>query len=232
MHDLDTRVEFHPPAALSGHPAERDFLVVEEEILVHAAGRRDHAGVHQHAGSGDPVDGAGTQVPCGLVFPPRAGYELLADRSCQAGEGSRRALGGSVGVLQAEADDTRHSLTPRLEVVESGEDPTDESRRDLDVRIEDQEPARARDAPAGIDSRGESAIIRTDDEPKARSGIGESSRDRPLRGVVDHDNLAVARGGLGLREERAGQANGLAPRLVVDDHDRQPASRQACPFGS
>ena len=37
---------------------KRDFLVVEEEVFVHAADLGHQGRVHQHAGAGDPVDAA------------------------------------------------------------------------------------------------------------------------------------------------------------------------------
>ena len=78
--------------------------------------------VHQHAGAGDPVDAARADSPGGPVFPSRARYELLADRSGQGREGADGALRGAVRVEQAEADDPGGAVGLGLVMVEPGED--------------------------------------------------------------------------------------------------------------
>ena len=170
---------FDRPAQALGRPAERDFFVIKEEILVHSAQRGDHRRVDEHARAGDPIDGPGTNSPTGLVFPAGARYELLPDGPGQVREDAHRALGRAVGVAQAEPDDPRRTVGIGFVDAESREDLAQKPSRDFHIWIEDQEPGASRDSPAGVDAGGEPSLCGRATSRKPGQGTANASGTGP-----------------------------------------------------
>src|SRR3954453_8633963 len=102
MDDLDAGVVNHGPSQHSGRPAEGDLLVVEEEVVVHAAEDLEQPRVEEDTGPGDPVDRPRASPPNGLVFPPRARYQLLPRRPGQGREGTHGGLPAPIRVPEVE----------------------------------------------------------------------------------------------------------------------------------
>ena len=227
MNHAHGRIVLDPPALVAGRPAEGDLLVIEEEILVEAPQFGHHPRIHKHAGAGHPVDRPGLDSAVRLVLPSIAREELLADRPRQAGEDADRALGAAVGVAQAEADDARRTVGKGVEGVGPVEHPTDRPGLDLDVWVEQKQPATARLPPTHVDTDAESAIIGPKHEPETRPMKDRGLGNRADRRVVDDHDLARARKEFGLLDKPGDQVEDVGPAVVVDDDDRQPGFRPA-----
>ena len=180
-------------------PAEGDLLVVEEEVLVHPAQHVEQPGVDEHAGTRDPGDRPGADPPIGLVFPARARYQLLPERSGpgwgrrrrRAGA-TRRGCGGRIRRSPGCRSGSASNRSTRATIAPS------QPFGDDDVGIEHQEPAALRGAPAGVDAGGEPAVLGPGDQPDARPAASESSAGiGSLRGVIDDHDLADPRRDLG-----------------------------------
>ena len=140
VNDAHTGVIFGPPAQPPGRLTEGHFLVIKEEILVHAPQAGHHRRIHEHASAGNPIDLARANSPTGLVFPPRARYELLPDGPGQGGIDPDRALRRSVGVPQAKADDSRWAMGIGFVRIESRQDLAQKTTSDFHIWIENKEP--------------------------------------------------------------------------------------------
>lgn len=91
-----------------------------------------------------------------------------------------------------------------------------------DVRVEEQEPAPARGAPALVDAHGEPAVIGTNEERGiALEAAQEGGWWAVVGGVIDDDDLAVAAADLGTGREPPDESDDVGPRVVVDDDDRE-----------
>src|ERR1700722_15471060 len=110
MDDRDAWVVLHAPASRFCRAAKCDFLIIEKEVLVHAAKVVKHARIEQNAGTSNPVDGSRTKPPFGLVFPPIPWYQLLPGGPEQPWKLADRRLSRPIGIAEAEADDARRGV--------------------------------------------------------------------------------------------------------------------------
>ncbi len=220
MSHRDARVELDTPPGAGCRPAERNFLVVKEEILVHAVQKSEELGVDEHARSRDPGDGSGSGSPIGLVFPAGARYQLLPERSGEAGKGANGWLSRPVGVTEGESDDPRRSCGLGLESLDPGDNGTEPSLGDDDVGIEDEQPAAPGGAPAGVDPCGESAVVGPDHEVDAGMGNLKLGGDRSFGRIIDQDNFGHPGRDLVGPSQRPNQPKDVGPGVVVDDDDR------------
>ena len=201
--------------------AERDLLVVEEEVFIHPADRVHDRTIDQQARPREPRGRAGpARSP---VASPRPREHLPREPAHQPDLGPDRRLRRAVRVLQGEPHDPRRPLAARFVVLDPLHHAREEIAFDHHVGVKEQEPRRARAAPTGVHPGGEPSVVRALDQGQAKAPA-KLRRGRVVGSIVHDHDLAPAGADLGRFGEPSGESRRVGPAVVVDDHDRQPGS--------